>query len=853
MLKKLRILSCVVSILLTVLLAGCGGSDSGSSGVSSGGTTSTSPASSPGTPSPRAVIKVLSNRADLVSGGEALVEVDAPTGVDPRTLYISLNGVQDVRQAFSTSADGRFMGLVKGMTVGENALTVEGPTLTPSTMTIVNHPAGGPIFAGPQLQPWICQPGAVDAQCNQPPSYSWVYLSSDPTKSGFQPYNLAAPPKDVATTTTDQGVTVPFIVRIETGYQDRNQYQIAVLFQPNTPWSAVNPQAQFNRKLLIVHGALCGMAFKASNAPSVLPGDLSTAISLVGLIGLNVGPGSLQDPAYLALKTGYAVLSTAQSNSGMDCNVANQAESLMMAKEHLIDYYGTLRYTVGYGCSGGSLAEQWVQNAYPEIYQGLVVTCSFPDAWSVSTQVAEYSVLNNYFSNNASAPSTWSFSQKSAVLGGSNWNPDDASSQYGGDTSTLVNAMLYEAVYFPSIIPSNPTCAVSPQYALYSPSNPSGVRCSVADLSINLLGPRPKASWMPSEIAVGHGFAGAPFDNVGVQYGLWALQNSYITSDQFIDLNEHVGGGDIDGNISQNRIVADATTLSNAYRSGSINVANNLGQTPIINCVGPNGTNGSLPAGINAVLTDAAPLIQQYAPAMIPAGLLSGHITDIVTEATSLLSSGSSPLQGNNFAGHDAYRAFSMRGRLDKALANHNNYAIWSGPSPLFADSACVGTAFQVLDKWLGAVESDQTTSSVTQKIAAHKPANAIDGCWDGQGNLTSGKVCGSGTVPIFQTPRMVAGDDISTYNNKCQLKPLSRGDYKSGQFTDDQWARLQNVFPSGVCDFSKPGVGQTNTVPWMTYQKADGSVIYGGTPLPPPPTNSGGGWASPAFKPFSM
>ena len=29
-----------------------------------------------------------------------------------------------------------------------------------------------------------------------------------------------------------------------------------------------------------------------------------------------------------------------------------------MAKEHLIDHYGTLRFTIGTGCSGGSLAQQ---------------------------------------------------------------------------------------------------------------------------------------------------------------------------------------------------------------------------------------------------------------------------------------------------------------------------------------------------------------------------------------------------------------------------------------------------------------------------------------------------------------
>ena len=37
----------------------------------------------------------------------------------------------------------------------------------------------------------------------------------------------------------------------------------------------------------------------------------------------------------------------------------------------------------------------------------------------------------------------------------------------------------------------------------------------------------------------------------------------------------------------------------------------------------------------------------------------------------------------------------------------------------------------------------------------------------------------------------------------------------------------------------SKPGVGFTETVPWLTYQRADGSVVYGGTPMGPAPRSA--------------
>ena len=87
--------------------------------------------------------------------------------------------------------------------------------------------------------------------------------------------------------------------------------------------------------------------------------------------------------------------------------------------------------------------------------------------------------------------------------------------------------------------------------------------------------------------------------------------------------------------------------------------------------------------------------------------------------------------------------------------------------------------------------------------------------------------------VTTYRTPRVVAGDALTTDTNKCQLKPLDRnGDYGSATFSDQQWAQLGTIFPSGVCDFTKPGVDQQGTIPWQTYQRADGSVIYGGKPL---------------------
>jgi hypothetical protein len=72
----------------------------------------------------------------------------------------------------------------------------------------------------------------------------------------------------------------------------------------------------------------------------------------------------------------------------------------------------------------------------------------------------------------------------------------------------------------------------------------------------------------------------------------------------------------------------------------------------------------------------------------------------------------------------------------------------------------------------------------------------------------------------------------------KCQLKPLNPADYPV-TFTPAQWQELQQAFPLGVCDYSRPGVDQQPTVPWLTYQDAAGHVIYGGRPMGSAPTST--------------
>jgi hypothetical protein len=717
-------------------------------------------------------VHVLSDRADLISGGEALTAVTLPHGVKPASVTVTLNGAP-VTGEFAMRPNGSFEGLVTGLQPGSNVLSAQAPGAASAQATIIDHAIGGPVIAGPQVQPWACgNAGATDAQCDAPTTYSYEYKSS--VSGAMLPYEPGKPPPDVASTTTDNGQTVPFIIRIETGYQDRDQYQIAVLFQPGKPWEPWAPQPQFDHKLLITHGASCGIEHKSGTAPSVTS-------DTVGVPGVE----AQTDSPTTALGLGFAVMSTALDNAGHNCNLATQAESLIMAKEHLIDHYGTLRYAIGTGCSGGSLVQQQVANAYPGIYQGILPQCSFQDSWSNAEEISDYHQTRKYFEHPEGWGTgiAWTYNQIAAVEGHPN---------YG-------NPIIFDTVYWEELANPTKACPGVTSAEAYNPeTNPGGVRCTLADYMVNVFGPRPESAWGPVEHKLGHGFAGRPVGNAGVQYGLHALEEGIITPAQFVDLNAKVGGADIDLKATKERIRADEPAVKYAYLSGSVNEANNLAGVPIIDLRGP-----------------------------------------------------------DPGAFHDAYRTWSMRARLERDEGHFpKNHVIWFGPAPLIGSPKYTTEGLLAMDRWLSAVEADGRKMSLTEKVAADRPEDVHDKC-SNVAVVEEASVPGVGPVcqlPLaetrFATPRVVAGESIATDVQECRLKPLTQSAYYPATFTAEQWTQLRQAFPAGVCDFSKPGVSQQYTIPWRTYQNdaAGGAVLYGGKTLGKAPAGSGEGWTGAPF-----
>ena len=74
---------------------------------------------------------------------------------------------------------------------------------------------------------------------------------------------------------------------------------------------------------------------------------------------------------------------------------------------------------------------------------------------------------------------------------------------------------------------------------------------------------------------------------------------------------------------------------------------------------------------------------------------------------------------------------------------------------------------------------------------------------------------------PAYSFPRGVAGEGIANDVIKCQLKAIDWADYKLTDPTDLALlqSELPKSFPTGVCDYTKPGIEQQPPLStWLSY-----------------------------------
>jgi hypothetical protein len=565
-----------------------------------------------------------------------------------------------------------------------------------ASLPITDYSIKGPVFSGPHMPLLACS--TAENGLGQPTDAD----CSAPTKVDYLYGNQAGslvPLADPSARPADMksislgGNTVPFVVRRERGVINRSVYWIDT------------PQQGWNGRLVYRFGGGCGTSFGQG-------GTLGT---------------TAEAPEFLSL--GYAVATATFNTFQTQCNDVLSAETAMMVKSHFINEFGVPVHTIGEGASGGAIQQHLILQNYPGILDGSVAILPFPDAFSMAPGVSDCGLLDHYYSSATGKSLTQA--QQVAING----------------HAVTGTCALWISSFLEGIRPSDGCDTAIPKSKIYdATTNPKGLRCDLVDANVNQLGRDPKT-----------GFAQRPLDNVGVQYGLEALNDKKITVDQFLDLNANIGGFDIDGNVVPAREVATEPSLEVMYSKGRISEGG--GDQKIVPIV-----------DLNAY---------------------------------------------DDFAGdiHDRFRAFSLRARLQSP-----NQVIWTRGGPNNVDvignivsggNGIGNSAVSVVDRWL-----DTGT----------QPKDAADNCEGANNTLITGPdlyntpgPCRD-NYPLHGDPRTAAGAPLRNDILKCQLQPVSAASYKVA-FTAAQQARLAQVFPNGVCEWSKAGVGQ---VPlegtWLRY-----------------------------------
>ncbi len=746
-------------LLAAIALCGCGdggGSSRARREEARGGTvavdfhTRKTPPLAPG----QFELLTLSTLPDAVTGGDVLVAVRGLAVGEPFT--VTRDGV-DVTSAFEPSGGGEVRGLVTGLPEGLSTLvaTARGRT---AALSVVNHPITGPVISGPHQTPFFCRTAEaglgppVDANCSVETRYEWFYRSLDQTyKKLSDPF--ASYPSDVVTTEAPDGRAVPFVVRVESATINRGIARIAVLDDPRARGPAAPfDAASWNHRVYYIFGESCGVGYQQGvNDPGFVLGGVPDPANLSAdrLLIIFVG-------ATGRLAEGDAVVHSTLSAFGVHCNPLISIETAMMIKEHIHEQYGLVEQMVGTNGSGAALQQYNAANNAPGLLTAALPTASFADILSTAMTVADCGLLKHYYETSSL---DWSDDKRAAVDGHLTAVPYSL-----GICQGWVDTFLSRSD------PRRGCDGVVPGEIRYDPeTNPQGVRCTLQDANVNVYGRDPAT-----------GFARRPLDNTGVQYGLDALNQGAISVGEFLDLNHKVGGFDIDGQYVAERMRMDPEVEAVSYRIGGVIGRGALAETPVM---------------------DLAPYLD-----LIP-------LVNI----------------------HEAVRPFTIRARLRKLTGQDATQSIWRG-------ALTQPDAYPVMEAWLAAVPDTPDGNRVQQVIDA-KPAAAADRCVIG---TTGGSVdfpdsvvgplgtylplligaplphfeiplrvdlhedFDSGTgrcttlLPVTRTPRMVAGMPPSDDVIRCQLKPMDPADY-GPSLTDGQLAELREIFPTGVCDWSKP------------------------------------------------
>jgi len=737
-------------------------------------------------PPPKVQVEVLSSGPAKVSGGDALLRiVPIRGGVQLHTLRIKRNRT-DVTHLFEEQ-DGKLVGLVDRLRLGKNEIAVHlgnGANVI-ARRTLTNHPTEGPIFSGPHQEFFVCntiQAGLgeplVDNQdgdnfrvqnpdgstagwsrnCSANTQVDYLYRT---TSGSFQPLpSDGSRPSNMAETTLLDGRTVDYVVRRERGTINRFIYSFAALAPFGEDPDADPDTSLWNKRAIFTFDGGVQIGHRQGTP----------------------GGSALYDTG---LSKGYAILHSSGTRTSTHYNLILGGETALMTKEEFIERYGVPLYTVAVGGSGGAIQQYVYGQNHGKLLDAGIPQYSYSDMVTQTIHVGDCELLENYMDNSDGSNPKWQNWENREWLIGLNGsgtipNPyrggipgsDECVRGWRGLTPLALNPLWFQNF-------GGPDRMDPPEVAQQHWTHAEDVK--------NVYG------------VDADGYARVTFDNVGVQYGLKALTDGNITPAEFLNVNARAGSWKESKDMVQEAFpfpapphMPPSTPGFDPWSARNMNLSSDGGVTPAQRRTGDiSAMNAAYSSGLYFDGDSDIPLIDWR------------HYLEEELDM------------------HHSHQSFATRQRMRDSDGDSSNQVIWFTDARPSRQSDPTPQAFEVIDEWMANIRANPGAG-----VAGNKPELATDRCfttagaeiargddvWDGILDNDPAGAC-TQEFPLHSTSRIVSGGPLRGGVYKCALQSvedaISNGVYGSWTPSASEVARLKEIFPTGVCDYSQPDAGR--------------------------------------------
>ena len=675
--------------------------------------------------------------------------------------------------------------MVDGLALGANTLAADsngnGNGRPDAELTLSNFPVTGPIISGPQQQPFVCKTvsqglglpladntqgigwplgnGQWSKDCSANRIVEFLYRT---TTGQTLPLPAGPLPANVAQTTLLDGRTVPYVIRREKGTINRFIYTIAILAPPGNAAAAPDVSLWNGRLLYAFDG---GVAIGHQQ----------------GTIG---GGSHLYDPA---LSKGYAVIHSTGTRTSTHYNLVLGGETAIMTKERFIEAYGLPLYTVGLGGSGGAIQQYvYAQNHPGRIIDAAIPQYSYPDMVTQTIHVGDCELLEHFMDVTDGANPKWATWPNRTWLEGMN-----ASATVAEPVPRRRPRAARECVRgWRGLTP----LALNPHFgsagaeqALYDPAAIAAIKWTHWDDLRNVYGVGPD------------GFARVPWDNVGVQYGPRRLTSGKTHAGRVPEAERHrrlleAAAGHGAGGLPVHRgaLLDPGAAFDPWSRRNMTAVARRRRHAGAAEGGRPRRDERGLHVRARLPREDRHPHDRLAA---LPRGRARhAQLAPVVRVAEA-----DAELRRRRVEPGDLVHGRASGARVRPVAARPRGDRRVDGEHPREPRAAASSG-----NKPAAAVDSCFATNG--SLIASG------DGVWDG---ILDSKPAGACTqvFPLHSTSRVVAGAPLEGGIFKCALQPVAaaaaKGLYAPWIPSASDVARLEQIFPQGVCDYTKPDVGR--------------------------------------------